>query len=121
MAEQEGLSVVAVRIGAFQPLEAAREEANLSMIDAFVSPRDLTQLLTRAIDMDGLRWAVVHGLSNNRFKRLDISDARVLLGYKPQDDLAAENALLASTGLSDEKPGHNLTDPSERSGLRKDL
>ena len=29
---------------------------------------------------------MVHGVSNNRFKRLDIAATRELLGYAPQDD-----------------------------------
>ncbi|MBZ0288698.1 MAG: NAD(P)-dependent oxidoreductase, partial [Anaerolineae bacterium] len=44
MAEQEGLSVIALRIGAFQPLEAAQEEGGIGMMDAFVSQRDLNHL-----------------------------------------------------------------------------
>jgi len=41
-----------------------------------VSPRDLQQLIVRCIDAADVRFAVLHGLSDNRFKRLDISDAR---------------------------------------------
>src|SRR5437763_8898749 len=41
MAEQEGLSVIALRIGAFQPIEAARQESSVAMLDVFVSQRDL--------------------------------------------------------------------------------
>jgi len=33
MAEQEGLSVIALRIGAFQPIETARQESNIGMLD----------------------------------------------------------------------------------------
>jgi hypothetical protein len=28
----------------------------------------------------------VHGVSNNQFKRLDISNARQILGYAPEDN-----------------------------------
>src|SRR4029079_6238162 len=45
MAEQEGLSVIALRIGAFQPIEAPRQEGSIAMLDAFVSQRDLNQLI----------------------------------------------------------------------------
>ncbi len=59
---------------------------------SFVSHRDLNQLLQRCIDAPNtLRFAVFHGVSNNRFKRLDISDARELLGYTPQDDFTEIN------------------------------
>ena len=71
----------------------ARDPANLAWLNAFVSRRDLNQLINRCIDAPAaLRFAVFHGLSNNPFKRLDISDARELVGYAPQDDFAEENA-----------------------------
>ncbi len=128
MAEQEGLSVIAIRIGAFQPLEAARREEGLGMLDAFVSWRDLNQLLQRCIDVENLRFAVLHGLSNNRFKRLDISDARELVGYAPQDDLTQENPELKALHLAEVVSSHSLADagstPEERqkqSGLREEI
>src|SRR3954469_23428869 len=84
MAEQEGVSAIALRIGAFQPMESARGKHGLDMLDAWVSQRDLNQLIERCIDDQTLKFAIFNGLSNNRFKRLDISDARELLGYDPQ-------------------------------------
>ena len=38
---------------------------------------------------DDLRFGVFHGVSDNRWKRLDISDARRVLGYAPEDDAFA--------------------------------
>jgi UDP-glucose 4-epimerase len=35
---------------------------------------------------DELRFGIFHGLSNNRWNRLDISETRSALGYAPQDD-----------------------------------
>ena len=121
MAEQEGLSVIALRIGAFQPLEAARSEGSLGMMDAFVSQRDLNQLIERCIDAEGLRFAILHGLSDNRFKRLDISDARELVGYAPQDDLTQENPKLKGLNLTEAVNAHNVSDEPRQSGLREDL
>lgn len=121
MAEQEGLSVIALRIGAFQPLEAARDEGGLSMLDAFVSQRDLQQLIERCIEVEGLRFAILHGLSNNRFKRLDISDARELVGYDPQDDLTAEHPRLRELNLNESVAAHNLTDERQESGIREEV
>ncbi len=91
MAEKEGVSAICLRIGAFQPIEKARDAKGLSMLDAWVSDRDLCQLIQRCIDVENLKFAILHGLSDNRFKRLDISDARVLVGYEPQDDLTETN------------------------------
>ena len=119
MAEQEGLSVIALRIGAFQP-ESTAEKPNLSLMDGWVSQRDLVQLIERCIDVKDLRWAVFHGLSNNTFNRLDISDARELVGYDPQDNFVRENPLLKDLHLEDEVIAHSLADGGE-SGLREEL
>lgn len=37
-----------------------------------------------------LRFGVFHGLSANRVRRFDISEARATLGYRPQDDIFAQ-------------------------------
>lgn len=121
MAEQEGLSVIALRIGAFQPLEAARDEGSVGMMDAFVSRRDLQQLIERCIDDERIRFAIFNGLSDNRFKRLDISDARMLVGYAPQDDLTEENPRLRELRLGEEVSAHNVSDEGQRSGIREEL
>jgi NAD(P)-dependent dehydrogenase (short-subunit alcohol dehydrogenase family) len=121
MAEQEGLSVIAIRIGAFQPIETAEDPNALPMLDAFVSRRDLTQLIVRAIEVENLQWAVVQGLSNNRFKRLDISDARALLGYEPEDDFTEENPRLKDLELGMQQQGHTRGDDWQQSGIREDV
>jgi hypothetical protein len=120
MAEQEGLSVIVVRIGAFQTPEAARRPESLHLMDCFVSDRDLHQLLCQSIDAEHLRFAIFHGLSDGRFKRMDISDARDLLGYHPVDDVIEANPSLEPLHLKDRVSAHNLSD-GQRSGLRDDL
>jgi UDP-glucose 4-epimerase len=120
MAEQEGLSVIALRIGAFQPLESAQKESGLKMLDAWVSERDLNQLIEKCIDVENLKFAVFHGLSDNRFKRLDISDARELVGYAPQDDATEEVPRVKELHLSKELSAHSRADAQD-SGLREDL
>lgn len=85
-ATKRGLSCVAVRIGAF---EYAEEHETMSRRDlsAFVSPRDLCQLLCRCVDAtEETRFAIAHGVSENRFKRLEISETRRTFGYHPEDD-----------------------------------
>ena len=121
MAEQEGLSVIALRIGAFQPPESARKEKQgLKMLDAWVSERDLNQLIEKCIDVENIKFAIFHGLSDNRFKRLDISDARELVGYDPQDDATRENPLVKDLNLSENVGSHSMAD-GQKSGLREDL
>jgi nucleoside-diphosphate-sugar epimerase len=120
MAEQEGLSVIAVRIGAFQPLEVADQPDAAPLLDSFVSHRDLNQLLHLAMKADDVRFAIVHGLSDNRFKRMDLSDTRALLGYQPQDDLADENPRLRSA-LDGLPLAHDTRSDQQESGIRADV
>jgi UDP-glucose 4-epimerase len=120
MAEQEGLSVIAIRIGGFQPVEAARDPEQVSGADAFVSDDDLVQLIRRCIAVENLRFAVLHGISDNRFKRLDISDARVLVGYEPRDDFFRENPALEPLSAPDSLSTHNLSGGQE-SGIREEV
>lgn len=121
MAEKEGLSCICLRIGAFQPIEAARQEWSIGMLDAWVSYRDLNQLIERSIDDERLQFAVLHGLSDNRFKRLDVSDARELLGYAPVDDLTDEHPVLKKLKLDETIDVHSIEDDRQESGLRGQL
>ena len=90
------------------------------MADAWVTNRDLCQLIQKCIDNENLRFAIFHGLSNNAFNRLDISDARELVGYDPQDDVFALNPLLAPFDMANKTYTHSVDSP-ERSGLRDEL
>ncbi len=90
------------------------------MMDAWVSHRDLNQLIEKSIDVKNLKFAILHGLSDNRFKRLDISDARQLVGYAPQDDFTRENPLLQILDL-DEVETASVRDEGAKSGLRQEL
>lgn len=121
MANQEGVSAIAIRIGAFQPLEAARQDQSVSMLDSFVSHRDLHQLLVKCIDVENVQFAVLHGLSDNRFKRMDISDARALVGYAPQDDLTELNPQLKPLGLRETVTTDSGIQDGGESGLREDV
>jgi len=120
MATNEGLRSIAIRIGAFQPENAARNPGSIGMLDAWVSQRDLQQLIERALEADDIQFAIVHGLSDNRFKRLDISETRDLLGYNPKDDLTDFNESLKKLDLSKVKQ-HSAADPGMASGIRKEL
>jgi hypothetical protein len=121
MAEKEGLSCICLRIGAFQPLENARKESSIFILDAWVSRRDLNQLIERSIDVEQLKFAIFHGLSNNRFKRLDISDARELVGYAPVDDLTEEHPTLKKLHLDEKVGSHSMADAGQKSGLRNEV
>lgn len=80
-AYSEGLSSIAVRIGAFDNNHLPSERLNL-----YISRRDLIHLLVQCIETPDIQFALVHGVSNNRFKRLDLMETRQLLNYEPRDD-----------------------------------
>lgn len=85
-AHAQDLPSIAIRIGAYHApwLEADPSPANLA---AYVSARDLNQLIVRCLEAPAdLRFAVVNGQSNNRISRLDLTSTRALLGYEPIDD-----------------------------------
>jgi len=84
-AHAEGLSSIAIRIGAYDP-PWTEEEATSRNLSVYLSSRDMNQLLTRCIETPNIQFAVVHGISNNKIKRLDLSETQALLGYQPQDD-----------------------------------
>jgi UDP-glucose 4-epimerase len=89
-AHAEHLSSIAIRIGAYDihgdPANWLRQDPNARHLSGYVSERDLNQLLECCIEQPHVQFAIIHGISNNRFKRLDISSTRDLLGYTPQDD-----------------------------------
>lgn len=120
MAEQEGVSAIAIRIGGFQPPQTVQQDKGIALLDDWVSERDLNQLIQKCIDAKNVKYATLHGLSNNRFKRLDISDARVLVGYEPEDDAARDLPQLRDVPLREMETA-SLRDPSARSGLRADV
>jgi nucleoside-diphosphate-sugar epimerase len=91
-AQAEGLSSIVVRIGAYDDGSAQnwlRVAPNARELATYVSARDLHQLLVRCIEVADITFAIVHGLSENRFKRLYLTSTRDLLGYAPQDDAFA--------------------------------
>jgi NAD(P)-dependent dehydrogenase (short-subunit alcohol dehydrogenase family) len=121
LAEQEDLSVIAVRIGACLPASSVVEPDAVGVLDTWIAEDDLVELLLRAIDDDSLRWAMLHAVSDNRFKRLDISTARDLLGFSPTGDAFRQRPEVAAAGIARQILGHNARDERQRSGLREEL
>jgi len=85
-AHMEGLSSIAVRLGAFDKVPPPGQRLSARNLSAFISRRDISHLLVQCIEVLDIQFALVHGVSNNRFKRLDIAETRKLLNYQPQDD-----------------------------------
>jgi len=76
---------IGLRIGAY---EFPENHTGMSARDlsAFTHPDDLNQLFSLCIEAEGLQFEVFNAISDNRFKRLDITEAKTKLGYSPQYD-----------------------------------
>ena len=75
-----GMEVVCVRIGNVNPKPMDKRRLSI-----WLSPRDLAQLISIAIDRPGIRFEIVYGVSGNRRSWYDNANAEGL-GYRPQDD-----------------------------------
>lgn len=81
----QGLSSICIRIGAYEAPWIAEHGTALDL-GMYVSPRDLNQLIVLCIETPDIPYAIVNGLSDNTFKRMDLSSTRALLGYDPVDN-----------------------------------
>jgi thioester reductase-like protein len=81
----EGLSCIAVRIANFAAFHKGEAHSARDM-SAYLSEPDAKELLIRCIEVEATGFAVVNGVSDNRFKRLDLTFTKKLLGYAPSDD-----------------------------------
>jgi nucleoside-diphosphate-sugar epimerase len=78
--DQHGLSVICLRIGWFLP--RPHDEIGLWM---WLSPRDCTQVVWRAIESP-LDFGIFYAISGNSRRRWDITNTIAQLGYRPEDD-----------------------------------
>lgn len=86
-AYSEGLSSIAIRVGAFEyNRDNWDEQPDARTLATFLGARDMSHLLRQCIEVDDLPFAVLQAVSDNRFKRLDIRNTRELVGYTPVDD-----------------------------------
>ena len=89
-ADQRGLSAICLRFGWVQQRDGEFMHSDPAWLDIVLTYEDLGRLVERSIEApDELRFGIFQGLSNNRWKRLDLSDARAMLGYEPEDDAFA--------------------------------
>jgi nucleoside-diphosphate-sugar epimerase len=85
-ADQKNLSAICLRFGGVAT--ASRIEglaADNPNLDILITLDDLTRLVAASVRTEQ-HFGIYHGISDNRFKRLDISNARQEIGYDPQDD-----------------------------------
>lgn len=86
-AYQKDIEVVAVRIGAFE-YQQEWKQMSARDLSAWSEPQDLCSLLINSIEsqLNDEPFVIAHGISNNRFKRLDITETKKALGYDPKSD-----------------------------------
>ncbi len=81
--ENVGLETVCVRVGKCVADDVPVEGLVRPL---WVSQRDITQILTRCVEHPGqLGYKIVYGMSANIPPVVDLTDARRLFGYEPQD------------------------------------
>ena len=81
------LSCISLRFGAVMDRNNPDLMPGHQYLDIVFTYEDLTNLVTGAVEApDDLKLGVFHGVSNNRWKRLDITESIRQLGYNPQDD-----------------------------------
>ncbi|MEC5159852.1 MULTISPECIES: NAD-dependent epimerase/dehydratase family protein [unclassified Janthinobacterium] len=84
-AHQFGMTTLAVRIANVADFQPGQSHSPRD-VAAFISERDVVQLLARCVEAELHGYHVVHGVSDNRYKRLAIDATRALLQYAPADD-----------------------------------
>jgi uronate dehydrogenase len=92
-AQRGPMSAAAVRIGAFQPVEAGQASGAEWMADTFIAAPDLVSLLERAISAE-YRFALLHAAAPGPNALLDTRATEDLLGW------SAEHRFLAATDRS---------------------
>ena len=81
----EGLPSIVLRIGAYTFPEEYKN-FDLNEMDAFLDPDDFNELLIRCLEIPNINFAIAHAISNNRYKRLDLTETRDKFGYQPKAD-----------------------------------
>ena len=83
--DKYGLEFISIRIGAFQPYDSDWFKEGRAR-DIWLSPRDMFQLLWRAVETPDVVYAIVHGTSQVPRERMSLREAREILGYQPIDN-----------------------------------
>lgn len=97
--DQPSLEVIQLRIGGPREDDAEHftpdePEMMHRQLGCYLSARDQVQLMTKCVEVadirndDGVPFQVFYGISDNTHKFWDLSNARRVIGYAPEDDSA---------------------------------
>ena len=82
-----GLSCLCLRFGAVQDRDTEWIHWDHEYVEIIQTLEDNASLIAAAVDAgDHVDFGNFHGISDNRFKRLDMTDTKAILNYAPQDD-----------------------------------
>lgn len=102
--DNSATSFIGLRIGAFDELKRQSDSLNARDLSAYLSPRDLVQLIDNCIMIDSdNKFEVINAISNNQYKRLNIEKARAKFNYMPLDDAFKESGYTFESDLSDKR------------------
>ncbi|MFL0501094.1 hypothetical protein [Staphylococcus arlettae] len=91
-ANDNNIDFIALRIGAFDELRKANFKLNARDLSAYISPEDLSQIVTNCIDTSFTNhFEIINCISDNQYKRLDIYKAKKLINYQPKNDAFLES------------------------------
>lgn len=84
---------IAIRIADYKASDDELEpDADKNGMAMYLSKRDMNHLIDRCLEAEMKEpFLLVNGISNNAFPRLSLEEARVKLGYNPQDDAFEKN------------------------------
>jgi uronate dehydrogenase len=86
-ADQHSLSTICLRFGWVMPCDSEHLHLDNPYLGMVLTHDDLVRLVTASIGAAAdIRFGIFAGVSDNRWKRLDISTACTVLGYAPVDD-----------------------------------
>ena len=83
--DRNNMRVICIRIASFNGEdEPGRYYEN--GLSRWLSPRDMAQLTWRGIEAEGVKFGIFYGVSGGAEKKWDLTNAKELLGYEPEDD-----------------------------------
>ncbi|NQX69047.1 NAD(P)-dependent oxidoreductase [Paenibacillus alba] len=101
----EHMQSVAIRIGAFDNSPAEEEDLTARDMSAYLHPADLCDLILKTIVSDKLGpFTILHAISDNRFKRLDLTETKTLVDYDPKANAFERNHIHFHDNPHDSNP-----------------